>query len=58
VQYEDTVSNPSSVRPANMSRPAFASALTRWQIRPTVRHAIRISWQIAVLLVLTASHAA
>jgi len=35
----------------------LASALTRSQIRPTVRHAIRISWQIAVFDVLTVSHA-
>ena len=58
MQYEDTVSNPSFVRFANRSRPAFASAMTRSQIRPTVRHAIRRSAQIAALLVLTASHAA
>jgi len=41
-----------------MSRPRLASAVTRSQTRPTVRHAIRISWQIALLLVFTANHAA
>jgi hypothetical protein len=35
----------------------LASALTRSQIRPTVRHAIRISTQIAVFEVFTVSHA-
>jgi len=53
-----TYSNPSSVRLANRSRPAFASVLTRSEIRPTVRQAIRNSWQIAALDVFTASHAA
>ena len=57
MQYEDTVSNPSFVRFANRSRPAFASAVTRSQIQPTVRHAIRISSATAVLFVRTASHA-
>jgi len=51
-------SNPSFVRFAYRSRPALASAATRSQMRPTVRHAIRISWQIALFDVLTTSQAA
>jgi len=36
---------------------ADCSIITRWQIQPTDRHAIRISSDTAVLLVFTASHA-
>ena len=43
--------------PENRSRCAWASAATRSQIQPTVRHAIRISSDTAVLVVLTVSHA-
>jgi hypothetical protein len=57
VQYEDTVSTPMRFRPASMSRPVCCSAITRSQIQPTVRHAIRISCATAVLFVWTASHA-
>ena len=40
-----------------MSRCAWASAATRAQIQPTVRHAIRISSDTAVLDVLTVNQA-
>jgi hypothetical protein len=44
-------------KPASRSRLADCSAITRLQIQPTDRHAIRISSDTAVLLVCTASHA-
>jgi hypothetical protein len=48
---------PMRVRPANRSTRAWASAATRVQIAPTVRHAIRINSATAVLDVCTANHA-
>jgi hypothetical protein len=48
-------SNPRRVSPPSRSRCERASALTRAQIVPTVRHAIRISSATAVFDVLTAS---
>ena len=48
---------PIRVSPASRSRPSAASAATRAQIPPTVRHAIRISCETAVFEQLTASHA-
>lgn len=57
MQYEHTISNPRRERPENRSRPLCCSAITRSQIRPTVRQLIRISSQIAFLDVFTASQA-
>jgi hypothetical protein len=57
VQYEDTISIPIRASPESMSRVVSASSLTRWQIQPTVRHAIRISCETAVFDACTVSHA-
>jgi len=50
-------STPIRVSPEHRSRVASASSLTRWQIQPTVRHAIRISCETAVFDACTVSHA-
>ena len=50
-------STPMRFSPANRSRVAVASSVTRLQIQPTVRPAIRISCETAVLEAWTASHA-
>jgi len=44
--------------PSSASTPAPRSATTRAMIRPTVTHAIRISWRIADCDACVASHAA
>ena len=50
--------DPDPLEPREQVAPRLASAVTRSQIQPTVRHAIRISCETAVLEVLTVSHAA
>ena len=50
--------DPDPAQPVEQSTSRCASATTRSQIPPTVRHATRISAATAVFVVLTASHAA